>query len=517
MTSVISKNWHWWTLFSILTILSFVVTQKWLDPDFGWHLRTGQLILERGVPHEDWYSYTMPSFPWIDHEWFLDIGMYLADSLFGFNFLLVVFLIVYTAAFFITKKTGQRFSDAAPIIILGYFSTINFLGARPQIFTAFFIAVLWIILKRFLDNASRAIYLLPLLFLLWANVHAGFFAGLFILFAIILLELSLKTNFFKKTSLPNFITVKEQSWSKITTLALVAAISFLATLVNPYGIHLYEEVFRSIGDNFLRFHIAEWLPLFYTQLFTFAEGFNPLIFFYIYLFIGLFMYLKPKVDFNDAVFYLLFLFFSIMSQRHFPIFVIVTVPFLGTLFSLLKYEESSKHKVIVVLLWIIIAVFSLSMVITTFLEKKPLYPEEALTFLQTLPPSENILNEYHWGGYLIWKIPERKVFIDGRMPSWRQDKQFVFSEYIALMSAQANFKDILEKYRISTVLLSKARIKEASTLAKKVEIMRDFLKKYKLLGSSEYSVSQSTTLQEELIKLDWKVAYEDDVALVLQK
>ena len=47
--------------------------------DFGWHLRFGQIILAKGIVYKDLFSYTMPSYNFVDHEW-------LSDALFGFGF-----------------------------------------------------------------------------------------------------------------------------------------------------------------------------------------------------------------------------------------------------------------------------------------------------------------------------------------------------------------------------------------------------------------------------------------------
>ena len=55
-----------YTLFFILCIYRGVVI---LDPDFGWILRMGKIILERGIPEKDPFSYTMSSYPFIAHQW----------------------------------------------------------------------------------------------------------------------------------------------------------------------------------------------------------------------------------------------------------------------------------------------------------------------------------------------------------------------------------------------------------------------------------------------------------------
>src|SRR3989344_6271831 len=96
-------------LFIFLVSASFLTFSNSLDPDFGWHIRTGELILERGVPYQDWYSYTMPDFAWIDHEWLMDVIMYKIYSFSGLYSLLFFFLFLYTLSFFIIKKKNQDF------------------------------------------------------------------------------------------------------------------------------------------------------------------------------------------------------------------------------------------------------------------------------------------------------------------------------------------------------------------------------------------------------------------------
>ncbi|MCX6723037.1 MAG: hypothetical protein NT094_03105, partial [Candidatus Staskawiczbacteria bacterium] len=165
-----------------------------MDPDFGWHLRTGQLILERGVPYYDWYSYTMPNFPWIDHEWLSDVFIYGIFSHVGFYFLLLIFLFFYTLSFFIVKRPGQKSWEFFLPLFLGYLGSVGFLGIRPQLLSIFFITVLLNLIYRYFDQHSKLLFLLPVIFLLWVNLHAGFFAGLTILAIVFCLEIFKKSQ-----------------------------------------------------------------------------------------------------------------------------------------------------------------------------------------------------------------------------------------------------------------------------------------------------------------------------------
>ncbi len=491
-----------------------------MDPDFGWHLKTGELILERGVPKIDWYSFTMPDFPWTDHEWLTDVLIYKIYSSFGFQALLLLFLAIVSLSFVILIKPENFWFYLLPVGF-GFFAIFGFLGIRPQIITVFFIAVLWKILIEFLEGKKlgQLIYFVPLLFIIWANLHGGFFSGLFILFLFIFLEFFKKTNFFKKIislSLFQQQNFKEQPVKKTLLLCVILVLSFLATLINPYGIRIYEEVFRTIGDPFLRFHIAEWLPLF------FGGYFSVFIVCYLALFLGLLIPLRKKIEFSKLALVGVFLIFSFLSQRHFFIFTILTVPVFAEILILFQKEiKPERVKILfsgfgkwIILFFIFALLFSGFYPITKGLLKKDVSPfslEESIPFLKTLPLSENLFNDYGWGGYLIWKLPERKLFIDGRMPSWRKDGQFVFGDYIKISKAEEGFQELLDKYDIKIMLLRK-EMKEA-----KVENwLSKFLEKQNWLLKT-LGLEPSKNLYQELINSGWQTIYEDKTAIVLKR
>ena len=315
---------------------------------------------------------------------------------------------------------------------------------------------------------------MPLLFLLWVNLHASFFAGLFILGLVLGCELIKKSNL--KSSL---------------VLLGVALVSFLATFINPYGFRIYEEIFRTVGDNYLKFHIAEWMPLFFS-------GFKPLISLYLGLMIAFLVICYRKITLNQLVLSVVFLLLSLLSIRYFLVLVIVSLPMLIDSATHVKerinvdavISSFKKASYFYKLALLMPAILILSSFIMYFYQlgverinsnKKDFYPSQALPFLKMLPLSENMFNDYAWGGYLIWQIPERKLFIDGRMPSWRQNGQFVFKEYIEVTEAKKGFENILKKYDVKLALIPKGNLSEA------------------------------------LIRLGWKNIYEDETVLVLKK
>ena len=64
-----------------------------------------------------------------------------------------------------------------------------------------------------------------------------------------------------------------------------------------------------------------------------------------------------------------------------------------------------------------------------------------------------MLNEYSWGGYLIWASPERKVFIDGRTDIF--DWTGVLRDYMRWQTLQDDPNKLLDDYKVDYCLLFK--------------------------------------------------------------
>jgi hypothetical protein len=93
------------------------------------------------------------------------------------------------------------------------------------------------------------------------------------------------------------------------------------------------------------------------------------------------------------------------------------------------------------------------------------YPVKAISYLRKNPSTGNMISAYEWGGYLILNYPEKKVFIDGRMPSWRQDAKRhpaespdALDEFITFLTQTKPMAPLVKKYNIDTILIPKKMI-----------------------------------------------------------
>jgi len=63
-----------------------------------------------------------------------------------------------------------------------------------------------------------------------------------------------------------------------------------------------------------------------------------------------------------------------------------------------------------------------------------------------------LYNDYAYGGFLLWWLPETRIFIDGRMPAWRRAERHIFPDYMALTGAEPDLT-ILKKYSIDWAMV----------------------------------------------------------------
>ena len=129
-------------------------------------------------------------------------------------------------------------------------------------------------------------------------------------------------------------------------------------------------------------------------------------------------------------------------------------------------------------------------------------------------PAGRIFSEYNWGGYLIWKLPEKKVFIDGRMPSWRWKDNpegelgAAFDDYSDILSGDKDYKGMFTKYNVDTVLTYIPR--KPSVFDYWQAYLDKFLAQF---GREERSFDFLTELKKD----GWIEVYRDSVAVIYKK
>ncbi len=161
--------------------------QPLVDPDFGWHLRAGLDLVQQGwrLPETDPYSHTVPDWLWVEHAWLTDgfIGLIYNGLGKAGPLGVILFFAAVTLGAFLTAASPVQASRTHKLLAVSavLWVALPFLGARTQMITLLGLALVLWLCRRFLAGTLPHLWVLPPLFLLWANLHGGFSAGLFTL------------------------------------------------------------------------------------------------------------------------------------------------------------------------------------------------------------------------------------------------------------------------------------------------------------------------------------------------
>jgi len=529
-----------WILFYIL-ILSFLLFNSfsYLDHDLGWHLRVGeQIALEKAVPSLELYDYTLEGKTWVDHEWILNLVSFEIYKNFGYIALNIAFALLIVAVFiiqtiFIKKYTKKNIDFFIMLFqFLGLMGMSPHLGVRMQEIALLNILLLLIIIFYYNKNKKikTLLWLLPL-FIFWANVHASFLIGLFIfafwIFVRILENILVRFKFFDLINFEYKINKKE-----IITSIGFFFLAFGSTLLNPYGLKLYAFL-GEYANTFYAKNILEWLPVYYypvqyKQIFYSAiiASIMIVLVYSSYRFIknqGLKKNISMhKIDLWHFLLTALFLAMAFKSKRHFPLLFIVSLPlmvdFLASEFKLSKklLALNKKNYFIISYLVIVVLITSFGFFIKANYTNNPFQNEKycrtmpckAINFLKNNEKYKNlkILNDYSWGGYMIWVWPEKKLFIDGRLPIYKYNEHTLLQEYYTFFYKET-MEEKLNFYNIDLVMI---RLRAPVKLS--------WLDKYVMRFDEEKINDPRNNLREYLEEnSSWSIVYEDKLTIVYSR
>ncbi len=456
----------------LLLILNFTL-QPLTEPDFGWHLRTGLDLLRQGwrLPALDPYSHTMSDWPWVEHAWLTDLILGTCYSWFG-ALGVILFFTAVTAGAWLVASLSVPCNRACRLLAcaLSLWVALPFLGARTQMVTLLGLAVLLVMLERNKNEQSRVRWLIPPLFLLWANLHGGFTAGLFLLGLVAASSAMVKAVVVRVPALAACLDEAIPSWPAIWRLIVAVGIASLVTLVNPYGWRLHGEIIDSLSNRFMLESLQEWQPLALNSLAGQRYG--------IYLAgLGLAMVVwYRRIEPVRWVLWSVFLILSLRHMRNIPFFLLVTLPLctellargLGHVTSWLKLDAVHARR------WLLAGTLSgglflgwlgpghLQRVVQSGLQpaeyfEGTAYPIEAVQWVRSHRKllGTRLYNDYTYGGFLLWWLPEEKIFIDGRMPAWRSGDRRIFQDYVALSLTDPPSLSVLSVYSVDWAIVKK--------------------------------------------------------------
>jgi hypothetical protein len=401
----------------------------------------------------------------MNHEWLWDVLYWSAYSLHPqltawLN--LGVLAAAYGLAYAVALRASGSVLGSVTAIWLAAAAAHWFLDIRPHLFTLLFVA--FFLATR---HWRRAPWIWPPLLVLWTNLHAGFVFGL----GTIGLHVLGRTLEGWRAALVEArrAAAPRSSGSRVPLATLVGgtpwlewgclAVAAATTLLNPFGIHIFEYPLAYLDADSPFRGIIEWRPPDF--------GLDPL------RFDGRFWWLAT-VSVLAAVFAArrvpyfvalaaVTLAMAVTSRRFIPLFGLTAAPIvavgIGRLVqalaerwpplrdSRLPWALSAAALALVALFWRDVRVHPDLLGRWT---QSHFYPEAAARYLRALDPPKRLLNLYNWGGYLMLHVPGVPVFIDGRANTIYGER--VYQDYLRLQSAMPGYRALLTRYGVDMAL-----------------------------------------------------------------
>jgi hypothetical protein len=427
------------------------------DPDFWWHLTTGNWMLSHhAIPHQDLFTFTVRGHRWITHEWLSEVILAALYALGRLPLVSIVLGAVTAAGFlFVYLSIDRRvnFVLRGLVLALGVAAANPIWGPRIQMLTFAFSALTYLWVKRYCEGRSRALYALPLLILFWVNLHAGFVFAYAIVGLALLVEAA--RYYLRRSGAMPFDRLRRMGY------VLLAAVA--VAVINPNGWDIYLYPFQTGGSAVQQRLIVEWFsPNFQmSQMWPFEAM--------IFLIIAS-IALSRRIELRQFVLLILGLGLALHSVRNLPFFMLAGVPALGD-YSQQAIERlnwrrplrlprarlslAAVNGLMLVALGLVVLLASAPSLLQRVDGKLVArdFPIKAADFLVAHPAPGHMLNVYGWGGYLIFRLyghtPPQPVFIFGDAAL---DGDQLLTDYGNLQSLGPNQAGLLQHYGINFVI-----------------------------------------------------------------
>jgi hypothetical protein len=416
------------------------------NPDSWWHLETGRYIWQtHHLPSPDPFAFTTaaakPAYAGeetvrrfnLTHEWLAQTIFYLVWSAGGWAALILLRAAMLTAfcglaGLVAFHRTGGFYRSLAAAVVTAAIAG-NFAADRPFLFTYLLLAVTIYILDT--ARSRRTLWLLPPLFLIWANCHGGYFLGWVALAAYCVPTL--------------FRRGPEPRPPGTRTLWIAAALSVLVSGVNPNGFRALT-VTLAYRASTLQSSLWEWQR---PQLWP-PDLFAAVLF----LAAAALLWRFRKVRLSDWILFAAFAAASLLAIRNTiliawlgPVLIAAYLPFAPPRPRWAEFATAA-------LLLAGLAGETLSGNAFQLHAEEWLYPKGAADFLLSHRIAGPIFNTYEHGGYLMWRLwPRQKVFIDGRALSDSLFHDYQRMLYALPADAEKSGLQLLDAYGIQTIVV----------------------------------------------------------------
>jgi tetratricopeptide (TPR) repeat protein len=440
----------------VLLSAAALAMRRLADSDTWWHLAAGRWIVANGgVPRHDPFSYTVADHAWINLQWLYDVFIYAVFQVAGPSGLVLASVVLFTAATAVLYGNLRLWLAPAVAAALTLWAVVvceeRFL-IRPEMFSLLLLGLVVAVLLRMRRDEGRRLWLLPVLMLVWVNVHSLFIIGLFCIACAV------------AGALASRLPLLPAGWREASALEptcmrrllLASSAAAAVTLANPYGwegvVFPLELLTRIDGSNSVFASIGEFKRPFSGYFTTLPITAYQLMFFFgtAVIFAAAVAgwtarkvrrhrpetRVAPGFDLASVAWFWALAYVSLLARRNIGLFAIAATPIVGLGLAILadRLPRDARRLLERAATPAAFAVSAAALVLTVSVVTNGYYfwnqttqafgvgvfeanfPVYASSFAREAELPGKMYNDLSAGGYLTWSRPvEGGVFIDGRL------------------------------------------------------------------------------------------------------
>ena len=411
--------------------------------DIGRHLTLGELIWRtHEVPRTNLFSYTNPNHPFVNHHWLGEVMLYLADRAVGLSGLIALKAGLIALAFVLSLAACLRRHLLLPAALTGLVAAFIILertDVRPEVLGFVFLG--WFLFVLYRHPGGRLVWTLPFVQLFWVNSHISFFMGPFV---------------FVAWALGGVIRDGPAAFRSVR-LWLLGGVIAVATLLNPWGLSGALQPFTILSDY--GYSIVENKSYFFLRAYHYQALTSIALYLGFVLTAASFVLNRSRLRHNvmglllaagTAV-------FALVMIRNYPLFALVMVPVILRNLDEAGLRWSRRGG------WLVSALLALIVASTVqgqvfrrvsggmeFGLHVPEGHQHAVDFFRENGIRGPIYNNFDIGSYLIWKLPEEPVFIDGRPEAY--PSEFLQETYIRSQERDDVWERMVTEYGLNAIV-----------------------------------------------------------------
>ena len=411
------------------------------ESDYFWHIKAGEYMFKNGVLTHDVFSWFVKGKYWMSHEWLFEVIIYSLKRVFGnIHPFIYIFLCMggLFSIFFFTNKKNITKNIPYTLLYLMFMVIIfmTYIQARPHMMSFMFIALtIYFLYDLYKNKDSKKIYFLPLVTILWSNVHGGSSNLSYLLCLLFVIFGLFKFNFKK-------IEANRLSKKQILRYLIVMALCMISVCINIHGVKMFIYPYENMMDSVMLKNISEWQPTNLNNMFHYTY------FIFIVFLVMTMLFSEKKIDFIDFVLFGFCFYLGLKSIRFWSYGPIIMY---YVMFNYVKERKTDNYTCVIlgVVSLLLISGFICASPILFNIKYTNLLDTEVINVIKKENP-KRLFNMYDYGGELVYN--EIPVFIDGRADLY---SKYNYKDYLDISNCSGDYIELINKYDFDYLLIDK--------------------------------------------------------------